>query len=469
MSGHLFISYSHDDLADVQKLVGILGTYNISLWWDKAIQPGREFTPQIQKAIKTCGAALLLLSSTFLKSEYIWTNEVPALMNADIPMLPLVWKGLPYDNSGPLEYDNWVVGLPNGVDQKSKFLCQLLELSWPRGPEEGAFPREEDGSIEGKEVIRTLVPAVRSTLRSAKSNEWFRKHFVKSDDGLFPDAFWIEGAARVDGIVEPTLDGASFGFRPAVAWTGRNVDLPGGMVRTTVSPEGDLLVLEAPDQQDGASTVTLRSLAYETGTFEFELPSGTGPVLACWNSVGGDWAHLVCADGAEWAFGYHSGSCICLGKVRNLDDVIDSGTHRLARIAFDGVASTAWIRSNGELVGDGPANIAASFVAATADARWIDLDATVWKEETRGGFSQRVAVAALTEDGALHAVRGVAIGEGSVHWEAPVNGEVLSGEGIASLRLGRVHSGGGPQHLALGGEENGLKKCWFSHTVFGEE
>jgi CheY-like chemotaxis protein len=79
----LFISYSHKDEAFKDELIIMLASLQrrgiIDAWQDRRIEPGTAWFRSIQEAVKECQVALLLVSSDFLASEFITSNELPDL------------------------------------------------------------------------------------------------------------------------------------------------------------------------------------------------------------------------------------------------------------------------------------------------------------------------------------------------------------------------------------------------------
>lgn len=94
----VFVSYSHKDkdiLADVQRHFKPLKT-DIELWDDERIKAGAKWKEEIRQAIKTTKVAILLISTDFLGSEFIATEELPPLLEAaekeGAVILPLILK-----------------------------------------------------------------------------------------------------------------------------------------------------------------------------------------------------------------------------------------------------------------------------------------------------------------------------------------------------------------------------------------
>jgi len=101
----LFVSYAHEDEFWRDLLLthmAILETNGmIHVWADSRIEIGADWRLRIQEALDDSRMAILLLSSSFLRSTFIIGTEVPALMKAHIergmevlPVIvrPCAWK-----------------------------------------------------------------------------------------------------------------------------------------------------------------------------------------------------------------------------------------------------------------------------------------------------------------------------------------------------------------------------------------
>lgn len=82
----IFISYCHADkkwLEEVQKhLRAINGIIKIDSWDDTQLRAGDVFEKEIKTALENAQIAILLVSTNFLASKFITTNEVPPLLES---------------------------------------------------------------------------------------------------------------------------------------------------------------------------------------------------------------------------------------------------------------------------------------------------------------------------------------------------------------------------------------------------
>ncbi len=80
----VFVSYSHTDddyLTDIQRHFKPFLS-KIDFWDDSKIQPGSKWKEEIRNAISETKVAILLVSTDFLGSEFISTDELPPLLEA---------------------------------------------------------------------------------------------------------------------------------------------------------------------------------------------------------------------------------------------------------------------------------------------------------------------------------------------------------------------------------------------------
>ena len=83
------MSYSHEDQEWKDRLCQMLapflrdGNIELQLWsTDQGIQPGESWHEAIQGALKAADVAVVLVSASFLNSDYAMKHELPEIVGA---------------------------------------------------------------------------------------------------------------------------------------------------------------------------------------------------------------------------------------------------------------------------------------------------------------------------------------------------------------------------------------------------
>ncbi len=109
MSVSIFFSYSHKDEALRDKVAEHLSALKrnkvIQAWHDRMIPVGSEWKDEIDRNLNTADIILLLVSASFLSSEYCWSLELERAMArheaGDACVIPVIlrpcdWEGTPF-------------------------------------------------------------------------------------------------------------------------------------------------------------------------------------------------------------------------------------------------------------------------------------------------------------------------------------------------------------------------------------
>jgi uncharacterized protein len=116
VSGHVFISYSHDDGgAYVQRLVKYLADAGIPVWRDSELITGNRWTRVIQDKIDTCSACIVLMTPQADESEWV-SNEIQRAKISRRPIFPLLVSGQSFFVLGNLQHEDVSDGRMPSID-----------------------------------------------------------------------------------------------------------------------------------------------------------------------------------------------------------------------------------------------------------------------------------------------------------------------------------------------------------------
>lgn len=92
---NVFVSYSHQDRDWLERLKVHLAPYlrgeALHLWDDTNIKPGSSWAADIQRQIEKARAAVLLVTPTFLASDYVFKVELPRILSRASADLAVLW------------------------------------------------------------------------------------------------------------------------------------------------------------------------------------------------------------------------------------------------------------------------------------------------------------------------------------------------------------------------------------------
>jgi Leucine-rich repeat (LRR) protein/GTPase SAR1 family protein len=85
--GKIFVSYSHKDVKYLNELQTHFDTLKyagieVDVWSDQRIEGGMKWKEEIKRAMNECQVAILLVSTPFLASNFVMTEELPTILAA---------------------------------------------------------------------------------------------------------------------------------------------------------------------------------------------------------------------------------------------------------------------------------------------------------------------------------------------------------------------------------------------------
>ncbi len=141
----VFYSYAHTDeplLGELRKhLAALERAQLIRGWYDRKIEPGSQWAPEIQAAMERAGIILLLISADFIASNYCFTIEVPfalkriqaGVLVIPIMLRPVEWRDLPIAQLQALPTDARAVTLwPNRDEAFTDIATHLREVIYAK-------------------------------------------------------------------------------------------------------------------------------------------------------------------------------------------------------------------------------------------------------------------------------------------------------------------------------------------------
>lgn len=138
-SGLVFVSYSRED-ADWQRrftamIQPLARERRLQVWSDDRLVQGYAWRPQLAAAVNQSRMALLLVSPSFLASDFIRGQELPALVKRGIPLVPVLLRNCAWQEVPVLEGVQWAhdprrdVPVADSADPQHEIVrvCQVLQ------------------------------------------------------------------------------------------------------------------------------------------------------------------------------------------------------------------------------------------------------------------------------------------------------------------------------------------------------
>ena len=155
----VFVSYSREDeqwrRRFVEMLKPLVREHRLEVWSDDRMAVGYSWRPQLAKAIARAKAALLLVSPSFLASDFIMQQELPALIGHRVLLIPVLVRPCLWQAVAVLEGLQWAHDpgrdgpVASAADPEGQIVRACLAL--------GDLLRTEGPAAEGGK--RTVVPS----------------------------------------------------------------------------------------------------------------------------------------------------------------------------------------------------------------------------------------------------------------------------------------------------------------------
>ena len=177
--GHIFISYSHKDKKYVEKLEKKLIDEGFDVWVDHRIDYGSQWPREIEKALDSCDAFIVVVSENAFESEWV-QNEVARAIRKMKPLFPVLFSGdiwLSIETTQAVEVRDGSLPHENFYEQLGQVAQRGLVFStakwlfvndWPiyhNTKYKFSIRYPEDGEISSKnsENVTIRFPVIRGT------------------------------------------------------------------------------------------------------------------------------------------------------------------------------------------------------------------------------------------------------------------------------------------------------------------
>ena len=96
----MFVSYAHSDeeyvdpfIKAFREMLAPSKKYDFRMWSDHGILPGEAWAEEIREALEECSLGILLVSPSFLGSEFITEKELPHFIGEKSkPLIPVMLR-----------------------------------------------------------------------------------------------------------------------------------------------------------------------------------------------------------------------------------------------------------------------------------------------------------------------------------------------------------------------------------------
>ena len=167
----VFLSYAHRDEEHKAtfraQLIDLVRRQDIELWDDRELVAGDDWLPEIRERVETCDVAVLLVSSHFLESEFIYSEDVARLSE---------WALKDYEEAEPIIFST---SEETCIKELVEMVAELLrfkgKLKWQTDKPDGQFRKPSDNSKLKKYLPDFKYTPLFEGLK--KTVDWFEEHY----------------------------------------------------------------------------------------------------------------------------------------------------------------------------------------------------------------------------------------------------------------------------------------------------
>lgn len=207
----VFVSYSHVDEALRDELEAHLSPLSrsgqVSLWHDRRIIPGGDWATEIDEHIESAHVILLLVSPSFIASEYCYGVEMRRAMERHnhkdaivIPVIvrPCLWDELPFAKLQALPRDGLAITSWTNRDEGYVTVAKGV-----RRAIQGLMPRDVVSGEERFSPSSLVALRTNFILRRGRTQPG-RIHLVTPDVAFINESFMVCGAWELASELEGT-------------------------------------------------------------------------------------------------------------------------------------------------------------------------------------------------------------------------------------------------------------------------